>query len=611
MSGQFAVATPLFVWSSISSVDPSTLLPWTAPALLWLPAVGLLMLLAGVRTRRGAFGLSLFIGLLTAFDLAAVSWARFAAVAPLQLSYSWINVTVAFSGDSRWQNFNPAIALQLNHLSLLLLAVLLLIFITAAWWHRLNGRREGSPLRFHAALFLFWSAAVGVVVSADIVLLAAFWLLAGTASFLSLSHRRGSESASRVARWTLALPLVGDFALLGAVALIYSRFGNTNLNQLAVLIGHTPGVGAKSMLGIAALLGLAVVVRVGLWPFHGWPTRSADAPPAAAALVFAVWPLLVGQLLLFASPFFNAAEVRPWLPLGGEILAAIALIGLFLALLTPNLRCGLLLASSGGVAAAMLVLPSGDGRAQAVALSVLLALVAARGLAVLATAHLAASFETVDLRLLGEGWRRMPRATMALGVATAGLLLPLVFLAVLRSDLISRVVMGVGLTLLAVTLGRLWGVVASHRLPYRRAFTPSRIRDAGKGSSAILLVVGVVVLISGGLDLVPSWIGWVAGSRQAAMPGLTELLWLVVPVLGMVVGVVLMRRDSPLTLTIIWAELYLRLAQGLGRGLAHRMERLMPGQRWCEETLLPRLEESLGSSLVATGSAVVERVESR
>src|SRR4030088_2304476 len=95
--------------------DPSSTLPWSVPVLLIAPLAGMVMLLVGVRSRRGASGLSLLTGLITLLDALLGAWARFRDGTVYSTTFSWINVSVSFSGDPRFQGFGIDIRFRVTH----------------------------------------------------------------------------------------------------------------------------------------------------------------------------------------------------------------------------------------------------------------------------------------------------------------------------------------------------------------------------------------------------------------------------------------------------------------------------------------------------------------
>ena len=69
------------------SFDPANTLPGSVPALLIIPLVGLVLILAGVRSRRAAANLGLATVVLTLMDALLVSWARFRSGSPYTAAY--------------------------------------------------------------------------------------------------------------------------------------------------------------------------------------------------------------------------------------------------------------------------------------------------------------------------------------------------------------------------------------------------------------------------------------------------------------------------------------------------------------------------------------------
>lgn len=582
--------------------DPSSTLPWSVPILLIAPLVGMVMLLVGVRSRRGAATLALLTGLVTLVDVLLVAWARFRDGSVYSATFSWINVSVSFSGDPRFQGFGIDIMLRVTHEVVALLAGLLVVFMACILWHRLAGRQEQGPVRTQVIALLLLLSAVGALLSGDLAALFGFWAVAGVASYLLLGNRWGTEAGARAAQVALALPFLGDLAFLCAVSLLYSRFGATEIDKLVPLLGHTPGVGLQSTSAAAALLLVAVGVRAAVWPFTAWQTATVDAPPAFSALVAAVWPIMAGHLLLLSLPIFGAAGPQP-VRVGAWVLAAAAVAGPLLSLASYELRRTLVLASSGAVALCLLaILFPGSAAA---GLTGLLAVAGGRAAALLAAAWVAPTMRGVDLRLMGDGQRRMPLITAGLGVSAAAVALAAVAGSAGRRQSVAWVALVVGLFLVAVAIWRVYGAVALGQVPRRRAFEPSRIRDVSGALASAALACAVVGVAAAVLAFIPPWTGFFLPSRPKPPAASVELDWLAPAIIGALLSLAVLGVRKAVALRLsTWPAGAYEAARGLG-GATWR-ERIGPillaAIGAVELRALPTFEDGLGRGLSSAGS---------
>lgn len=485
------------------SYTPADTLVWSVPALLIAPLVGLLLILSGVRTRRGASLIAAVTLVVTLLDAILVLIARFGATLPHTATFQWINVSVAFSGDSRFQSFVIDLSFRVDHLVLYLVITGLLVALGAVLWQRSAGRQEPGPVRSHAWLVTLVLAGVGVLVSSDLIAVCGFWLLAGLASYFLLGNRWGAEGPSRGAAVALALPFLGDLALLSAVGMLYTKFGTTEVAQLAAAFGHTAGV-SKSYLGVAALLLLgATVVRGALWPFSVWQTATNEAAPAAAGLVAGLWPLLCGQLVYLNLPLVAATGV--WTPrIAAWGLVVLSLAGPALALAQFEVRRVLLLASSGAVGLSLLAILKVHSAAPA--LAGLGAVGLGRAASLYGAGWVAEQMRTGDLRFLGGGLNRMRQATLALGGGALAVAAGAVAASAWRPPSVAWIGPALGLLLIALVLARAWAGAALGGVPPRRAFEPSRLADLRSGAAQAAGAAAVLALIAAAGTLVWYWL---------------------------------------------------------------------------------------------------------
>jgi NADH-quinone oxidoreductase subunit L len=580
--------------------DPNSALPWVTPLILAAPVVAYVLVLGSVRSRRGAATLAVLTLAVMLASTLMVAWARFRQPGAYRAAYQWINIPVAFTGDQRFQGFGIDLAFRLDHAAQAALVVMLLIMILVLTWHRVAGRGEQGPVRFQVNALLLALGAAGVIVSGDLAELLAFWLLGGVATYLLLGHRWGTEGAGQRSRIALALPFLGDIALLCAVALLYSRFGTLSLDSLYPVLGSTPGVGLKSLTAAAVLVFAAVAVRAAVWPFTAWQTGTVDAPAASLALVAGVWPVLAGMLLLRMRPLLDVTGVQgPRIAL--YTLGVAAVVGPLLGLVGVELRRSILLASSGAVALALMgvIYPASVG----VGLTAVLAVGAARAAALLAGASAASVIRSVDLRAMGGGWERM-RLTSA-GLLLSALVLSLAGLeiAMLRPRSVAWIALVPGLALVALAAWRPYFAFAHGELRRRRAFEPARVREVPglvAGSALVAAAIGLAALV---LAFFPRWLGYLGTGGQAAGAG-TSLLWVLAPLAGfaLAAGAFLLRRDDGLGACARAGDLFGVLWEQAG-GLYERFF-ARPGGTIVgavEDTGVEAVESGVGRALTGAG----------
>jgi len=596
--------------------DPASTLPWVVPLLLAAPVVGYVLVLGSVRSRRGAATTAQLTVIVMLAAALMIGWARFRQSSRYESAYQWLNIPVAFTGDQRFQGFGIDLSFRIDHAILAALLTVIVIVLACLTWHRLSGRAEQGPVRFQVNVLLLTLGAAGVIVSGDLAELLAFWLAAGLATYLLLGHRWGTEGAGQRSRIALALPFLGDIALLCAVGLLYSRYGTLTLDTLLPELSTTLGVGLKSLTVAAVLLFGAVAVRACIWPFTAWQTGTVEAPAAGLALVAGVWPVLAGTLLLKTAPVLAAAG--PQAPrIVHYTLVAAAIVGPLLSLLGVELRRTLLLASSGALALALL------GMTYPVAIGVgfmgVLAVAAARTAGLLAGSAAAAAMRTVDLRAMGGGWERlegggfrMPLTSAALLLSSAVVALAGLELGMLRLGKVIWIAFVPALALVAFAALRPYLAAAHGELKRRRAFEPARVREAAPsvvGSALACSVLGVATLV---LPFFPAWVSYL-GAGGHPVEGLgTDALWVLAPLAGAAAATwaFLFRKDAALDVCarlgerfgVIWEQ-----AGGLyDRFFAKPGGTIVTG---VEDVGVPAVETGVGRALTGAGglAGVAER----
>lgn len=527
------------------SYTPADTLIWSVPALLIAPLIGLLLLLSGVRTRRGAALVAAATVVVTLLDAILVSVALFGVALPHTASFQWISLSVAFSGDSRFQSFAIDLSFRVGHLTLFFVIVLLLVALGAVLWQRSAARQEAGPVRSQVWLLVLVLAGVGVLVSSDLIAVCGFWLLTGLSSYFLLGNRWGAEGVSRGAAVALALPFLGDLALFAAVGLLYAKFGISEATQLAAAYAHVGRV-SRAYLGVAALLLLgASVVRSALWPFSVWQTSTVEASPAAAALVAGVWPLLAGELIFLNLPVFAVTGVAT--PrIAAWALIILSLAGPALALAQFELRRTVLLASSGAIGLCLLaILKTGSA---APALAGLGAIALGRGAMLLGAGWIAEQMRTGDLRFLGGGLDRLRQATLALGGGALAVAAGAIAASAWRPVSVAWIGPALCLLLIAVVLARTWAGAALGDVPPRRAFEASRLLDLRSGAALAGGALGVLAVVAVLLTFVWYWLRFLVHDVHGSPPVWTLAVWWAPVVAGVALGALAVTRRRADTL---------------------------------------------------------------
>ena len=506
--------------------------------MLLAPLGAFVLALSGVRTRRSASNMAMFGAVVTLLDTGLVAWGLAKRTTPFLASYQYINLSVAFSGPVNFQGFVVDLVLRVDHLTAVALIVVEICVVGAIGWHGVMGRAEPGAARFHGLVSLFLFGCVATLVSYDLFELFAFWGVTGAATYLLLAHRWGDDDAARSGRVALALPFLTDLFLLCGIAVLYSRYGQQNLNSLIPILHTTAGWTVRQLVVASVLLFIGIAGRLALWPLQSWVTTTAvDAPAAASAMTQAAWSVVAIVVLYRLMPIFVASNPQT-LRVCMYACAVAAVVAPLVALLGNEPRRAIARLGSGVAAVGAAVVFHGfENQAftfAAAGIACALAAAPARAAGILAASAVAQAMRTDDMAEMGDAWRRMRASAIAL--LASGLVLGLSALGALAFAVASRSWLGVALgeSALLVSLGslRIFLSISTGPLRRRRAFEPDRVREAPAASLGWpywMVLSGAVLVVA---SLVRGWLDFLDGHKHPMPSSGTYMLWLAVALVG-------------------------------------------------------------------------------
>lgn len=181
--------------------------------------------------------------------------------------------------------------LGLDGLNVVLVLLLSFLFplLFASEWNRTNGPRGMVSL-----YLLLQSALLGTVLSQDLFLLLFFWSFSALPLFFLLGIW-GDRNRERAALHFIVTSSVGNAFLFLALILVYyatephsfslpELVGGKFLDKSFILLGEKFNVATVAF----SLVGVGLLLRAPVWPFHGWFTQfSEEAPPSLFVVVSA------------------------------------------------------------------------------------------------------------------------------------------------------------------------------------------------------------------------------------------------------------------------------------------------------------------------------------
>jgi multicomponent K+:H+ antiporter subunit D len=238
------------------------------------------------------------------------------------------------------------VADRLSAMMLLLAGLLGLsaLLFSLARWHR------AGP-RFHALIQFQLMGLNGAFLTGDLFNLFVFFELLLAASYGLALHGSGTARV-RASLHYITVNLAASLLFLIGTSMLYGITGTLNMADLAVRIAAVAPADRALLEAGAALLGVAFLVKAGMWPLGFWlpPTYAAASAPAAALFSIlskvGVYAVLRVWLLLFGSGS-GTGFGADWLFYGGMATLAFGLLGVLAAQDLARLAGYSVLVSSG------------------------------------------------------------------------------------------------------------------------------------------------------------------------------------------------------------------------------------------------------------------------
>ncbi|QDS91521.1 NADH-quinone oxidoreductase subunit L [Roseimaritima multifibrata] len=214
---------------------------------------------------------------------------------------------------------SPTIAVEFKPLPTLFgiyydgVAALMLAMVSAVGWvicrfsiRYLDGE-SGQGRYFRWTGFTIGAVSL-LVVSGNLLMFFGCWVTTSLGLHQLLMHY-GHRSAARRAAWTkFAISRLGDVALMGAIALIYSQFKTLNFSELFTL-SKSVGDASPAMIWAGSLLVLGAITKSAQFPFHTWLPQTMETPTPVSALMHAGIVNAGGYLIIRTSPLLQMAPL--------------------------------------------------------------------------------------------------------------------------------------------------------------------------------------------------------------------------------------------------------------------------------------------------------------
>lgn len=251
------------------------------------------------------------------------------------------------------------IVLVADRLSALML-LLTSILSSAAILFSLSRWQSAGP-HFHSLFQFLLMGVNGAFLTGDLFnLFVSFELLLAASYGLAL-HGSGRARVTAGLHY-IAINLAASLLFLIGVSLIYAVVGTLNMADIAARIPHLSAEARPLLEAGVSILGIAFLVKAGIWPLCFWLPSTYAAASAPVASLFAimtkigVYIILRLWLLFFGEGAGEAAHFGgQWLLFGGMATVAFGLVGTLASQDMARVAGFSVLVSSGTVVAAIAI----------------------------------------------------------------------------------------------------------------------------------------------------------------------------------------------------------------------------------------------------------------
>ena len=241
------------------------------------------------------------------------------------------------------------IVLVVDRLSALMLALNAAIALPVHVYSLARWDRVG--VHYHSLLSFLLMGLNGAFLTGDQFNLFVFFEILLAASYGLLMHGSNAPRVKAGLQY-VAVNLAGSLIFLIGVSLIYGVAGTLNMADLGAQWPTLAGADRRLIEAGAGILGVAFLIKAGVWPLNFWlPTAYSAASPPAAAMFAIMTKVGVYALLrmgsLFAQPDAPAPFGGPWLFYGTVATMWFGILGMLAARQLSRLVSFSVIASSG------------------------------------------------------------------------------------------------------------------------------------------------------------------------------------------------------------------------------------------------------------------------
>lgn len=263
--------------------------------------------------------------------------------------------------------------------------------------------------RFYVYLLVFMGSMLGLVLSANLLLLFIFWELTGISSFLLIGFKHKEENVRQSAIQALLVTAFGGLMMLSGFVMLGLVSGTYEINQM---IGQSSSIINHGWyLPILILILGGAFSKSAQFPFHFWLPGAMQAPSPVSAFLHSATMVKAGiYLMARLNPVLgNTMEWQTIIPLIG---GATMLIGAYLALTQKDLKAILAYTTISALGTLMLLIGIDTELSMKAALIYLIVHALYKGTLFMVAGSIDKKTGTRNIDLLGTLAYRMPITTV-------------------------------------------------------------------------------------------------------------------------------------------------------------------------------------------------------
>ncbi len=215
------------------------------------------------------------------------------------------------------------IVLVLDRLSAMMLLLTALLAIPTLLYASAGWQRRGP--QFHSLFQFLLMGLNGAFLTGDLFNLFVFFEVLLAASYGLLLHGTG-QLRVRAGLHYIAINLFASLLFLIGVSLIYGATGTLNMAQLSQAMAGLPEASRPMVHAGAGVLGVAFLIKAGVWPLSFWLPTTYMAASAPVAAMFAIMTKVGVYVLIRVSTLVFGATAGVSAGFGADVLVVLGLL---------------------------------------------------------------------------------------------------------------------------------------------------------------------------------------------------------------------------------------------------------------------------------------------